>query len=74
VVRRVSDISVRDHRQTAELKDDQIIVTSYVGRERAGAYSIPLSVWLATLKDLIRVDVRSSYSGPLRALMRKEER
>jgi len=48
---RVSDNGVQDHRQTAELKGDQIIVTSYVGQKRAASYSFPLSAWLTTLKE-----------------------
>jgi len=48
---RVSDNGVQDHRQTAELKGDQIIVTSYVWREQAASYSLPLYAWLATLKE-----------------------
>lgn len=46
----MNDTSVRDHRQKAELKGDLIVVTSYVGRQKAHSYSFSTKEWQDTLK------------------------
>lgn len=40
-----SDSSVRDHRQSAEIKNDLIVVRSYVGRKKASEFTIQVSEW-----------------------------
>jgi len=40
-----SDKSVRDHRQQARLSGDQIVVSSYVGKCKAGELRFGLAEW-----------------------------
>lgn len=46
---RTTNKSVRDLPQRAEVKGESILVTSYVGRYKAGSYTVSLNEWQATL-------------------------
>lgn len=38
--------SVRDHKQTARVCGDKVVVTSWVGRRTVGKFSVSLNHWL----------------------------